>query len=93
MSPDKQDDYITRAEMQDFKADLKSHLSDLADSQTKVIDERFKAFWWRNLLALGVAVGLLRFDVPGPVTAGAIGLAVVSSLIKAASVIAGGKSL
>lgn len=104
MSPDNPHDYITRSEMQELRTDLKDHLRDLADAQTKVIDdrfqsfwqrveERFKAYWWRNLLALGVAVGLLRFDLPAPVTAGAIAAAVGSALFKAVTVIIGGKSL
>lgn len=91
MSPDRQDDYITRGEMQEFKSDLKEHLRELANSQTQVLDERLKALTWRGLLALGVAVGLLRFDVPDEVTAVAVVGAIVASFGKALFVMIGGK--
>ena len=84
-------DYVTHGELQDFR----DHLRELAAAQTATLsaeiekqtirfDERIKALTWRGMLALGVSVGLLRFDLPAPVTAGAVAAAVGLSLLKAA---------
>ena len=92
MSPNRATEYGTKEELAEFK----EHLLELAEAQTHVlraeiekqglhIDERIKALTWRGLLALGAAVGLLRFDLPAPVTAGAVAVAVAASLLKACS--------
>jgi len=50
-------DHVTRAELAEFK---------------QFLEEKFRSQSNRFLLYLGVAVGLIRFDIPAPVTAGAI---------------------
>ena len=51
------DAHITRRELDEFRT---------------FIDERFKTHRAQMLLAIGIAVGLIRFDFPAPVTAGAL---------------------
>jgi hypothetical protein len=51
------DAHITRRELEEFR---------------DFIDERFKTHRAQMLLAIGVAVGLIRFDLPTPVTATAL---------------------
>lgn len=51
------DRHITRRELEDFK---------------EFIDERFKQHRTQMLLYIGIAVGLIRLDLPQPLTAGAI---------------------
>lgn len=59
------DRHITSRELEDFKS---------------FIDERFKAQRAQFLLAIGVAVGLIRFDLPDTVTVGALALIIGKSL-------------
>lgn len=46
----------------------------------QLLDERLRRTETKFLLYLGVAVGLIRLDIPTPVTAGAIALMVVKGL-------------
>lgn len=59
------DRHITSRELEDFK---------------QFIDERFRANRAQMLLAIGIAVGLIRFDVPDSITAGAIAVVIGKSL-------------
>lgn len=60
------DAHITRRELDEFR---------------EFIDERFKTHRSQMLLAIGVAVGLIRLDLPTPVTAAAIAVLCVKGVL------------
>ena len=64
--PDDGDRHITSRELDDFK---------------DFIDERFKSHRNQMLLYIGVAVGLLKLQVPDPVTAAAVAAMIAKGLV------------
>lgn len=60
------DRHITSRELQAFK---------------EILDEKFKSHRNQMLLYIGVAVGLIRFDVPDSLTAGVIVAAIAKGAI------------
>lgn len=60
-----EDDHVTHRELGQFR---------------ELLDERLRRTETKFLLYLGIAVGLIRLDIPTPVTAGAIALMCVKGL-------------
>lgn len=71
------DSHVTRRELEQFR----SHVDERFDDTAKFVEERFRAHRSQMLLYIGVAVGLIRLDLPTSVTAAAIFAMVVKGAV------------
>jgi hypothetical protein len=60
-------------------------MRDWLDERFRTVDERFKNQNTKMLLYIGVGVGLIRFDLPTPVTATALGIVVAKVVLSVIS--------
>lgn len=72
------------ADIEAVKTTLQEHdhaARERLDSLRQVIEEKFKSLHTRFLLYLGAAVGIIRFDIPKEITAGALAVIAVKALV------------